>query len=106
MIFVMLPMMLAGPTRAGTPWNDDSSSPATAFAAHVKLIVANCNQNSAPDEVRFVGAMLAHGSRRPFQTHRNETQGAAAPATDARITYRAGCVRRRRVLAEEQAPGS
>src|ERR1700716_1970199 len=45
----------------------DSSSPATAFAAHIKLIIANCNQNGAPDEVRVVGATPAHGSRRPFQ---------------------------------------
>jgi hypothetical protein len=44
----------------------DSSSPATAFAAHVKLIIANCNQNGAPDEVRFVGAMPAHGSGAHF----------------------------------------
>jgi hypothetical protein len=71
MIFVMLPTMACWADALERCWGHsgmtDSSSPATAFAAHVKLTIANCNQNGAPDEVRFVGAMPAHGSRRPFQ---------------------------------------
>src|ERR1700674_4684025 len=63
----------------------DSSSPATAFAAHVKLIIANCDQNGAPDEVRFVGAMSAHGS----DAHSNQrvTQRPCRPCARANVLY-------------------
>ena len=63
----------------------DSSSPATAFAAHVKLIIANCNQNGAPDEVRFVGAMPADGS----DAHSNQrvTQRPCGPCARANVLY-------------------
>ncbi len=39
-----------------------SSIWATALAVHVKFIIPICNQNGAPDEYQFVGAMPGHGS--------------------------------------------
>ena len=47
----------------------DSSSPATAFAVHVKLIIANCNENGAPDEVRFVGGQTPIPTKGSHKDH-------------------------------------
>jgi peptide-methionine (S)-S-oxide reductase len=51
------------------------------LAVHVKFIIPICNQNGAPDEYQFVGAMPGHGSG----AHSNERSHKAMPTQSSHV---------------------